>query len=35
MYGPGLGLPRAISGVNSYWLRGYGAPPPRMLIVVG
>jgi hypothetical protein len=27
LYGPGLGLPKAISGVNSYWLRGYGDPP--------
>lgn len=35
LYGPALGLPRAISGVNSYWLRGYGDPPPRTVIVVG
>ncbi len=35
MYGPALGLPKAISGVNSYWLRGYGAPPPQTLIVIG
>jgi len=35
LYGPALGLPKAISGVNSYWLRGYGDPPPRTLIVVG
>ena len=35
LYGPALGLPRAISGVNSYWLRGYGAPPPQTLIVLG
>ncbi len=35
LYGPAHGLPKAISGVNSYWLRGYGDPPPRTLIVLG
>ena len=35
LYGPAYGLPEAISGINSYWLRGYGDPPPRTLIVVG
>jgi hypothetical protein len=35
LYGPALGLPPAISGVNSYWYRGYGAPPPQTLIVLG
>ncbi len=35
LYGPAYGLPRAISGVNSYWLRGYGDPPPQTLIVLG
>ena len=35
LYGPVYGLPEAISGVNSYWLRGYGNPPPQTLIVVG
>lgn len=35
MYGPALGLPTAISGVNSYWLRGYGRPAPETLIVIG
>lgn len=35
LYGPGRGLPRAISGVNSSWERGYGDPPPQILIVVG
>ncbi len=35
LYGPAYGLPEAISGVNSYWLRGYGHPPPQVLIVVG
>jgi 4-amino-4-deoxy-L-arabinose transferase-like glycosyltransferase len=34
-YGPEHGLPEAISGRNSYWLRGYGEPPPESLIVVG
>jgi hypothetical protein len=35
LYGPAHGLPKAISGINSYWGRGYGDPPPRTLIVVG
>jgi hypothetical protein len=35
LYGPAHGLPKAISGINSYWLRGYGDPPPGTLIVVG
>jgi 4-amino-4-deoxy-L-arabinose transferase-like glycosyltransferase len=35
LYGPAAGLPAAISGVNSYWARGYGDPPPRTLIVLG
>jgi hypothetical protein len=35
LYGPAYGLPTAISGVNTYWLRGYGDPPPQMLIVLG
>jgi hypothetical protein len=35
LYGPAYGLPMAISGVNTYWLRGYGDPPPQMLIVLG
>ncbi|MBV9619289.1 MAG: hypothetical protein JO201_08750 [Verrucomicrobia bacterium] len=35
LYGPQQGLPRAISGVNSYWARGYGDPPPQVLIVIG
>lgn len=35
MYGPALGLPPALSGVNSYWLRGYGELPPQTLIVLG
>lgn len=35
LYGPEVGLPQAISGINSYWLRGYGDPPPQTVIVVG
>jgi hypothetical protein len=35
LYGPAAGLPAAISGVNSYWERGYGDPPPHTLIVLG
>jgi len=35
LYGPAFGLPEAISGVNSYWSRGYGNPPPETLIVLG
>jgi hypothetical protein len=35
LYGPALGLPPAISGVNSFWQRGYGNPPPQTLIVIG
>jgi hypothetical protein len=35
LYGPALGLPNAISGINSYWFNGYGDPPPQTLIVVG
>jgi hypothetical protein len=35
LYGPSYGLPKAISGVNSYWLRGYGDTPPETLIVLG
>jgi hypothetical protein len=35
LYGPAYGLPAAISGMNSNWLRGYGDPPPETVIVVG
>ena len=35
LYGAAYGLPRAISGINSYWLRGYGNPPPETVVVVG
>jgi hypothetical protein len=35
IYGPAYGLPTAISGANSYWLRGPGDPPPQTVIVLG
>lgn len=35
LYGERYGLPLAVSGVNSFWERGYGDPPPETLIVVG
>lgn len=35
LYGPAYNLPRAISGMNSHWLRGYGDPPPETLIAIG
>lgn len=35
LYGPALGLPPAISGVNSYSARGYGEPAPRTTVVLG
>jgi hypothetical protein len=35
LFGPNYGLPPAISGVNSFWARGYGDPPPETLIVLG
>lgn len=35
LYGPEHRLPRVISGVNSFWARGYGEPGPQTLIVLG
>jgi len=35
LFGPQYNLPPAISGVNSFWARGYGDPPPEPLIVLG
>ena len=35
LYGPALGLPRAISRTNTYWYRGYGNPPPLTVIELG
>jgi hypothetical protein len=33
--GPAYHLPAPVSGTNSAWLRGYPAPPPSTLIVLG
>jgi len=35
LYGRAYGLPEAISGMNSNWLRGYGNPPPQTVVAVG
>jgi 4-amino-4-deoxy-L-arabinose transferase-like glycosyltransferase len=35
LFGPQYALPRAISGINSFWQRGYGDPAPQTLIVLG
>jgi hypothetical protein len=35
LYGPTYGLSPAISGVNSFWQRGYGDPQPETLIILG
>ena len=35
LYGSEYGLPKAISASDTFWLRGYGNPPPETLIVVG
>jgi len=35
LYGGEYGLPKAISGSDTFFLRGYGNPPPETLIVVG
>jgi 4-amino-4-deoxy-L-arabinose transferase-like glycosyltransferase len=35
LYGERFGLPRAISGVNSSWERGYGEVRPETVVVVG
>jgi Dolichyl-phosphate-mannose-protein mannosyltransferase len=35
LLGADHGLPPAISGVNSYWFRGYGDPAPTSVIVLG
>src|SRR5579885_1897176 len=35
LYGRAWGLPEAISGSNSHWLRGYGDPPPQTVIAAG
>jgi hypothetical protein len=35
LYGGQYGLPKAISGSDTFWLRGYGNPPPETLIILG
>jgi len=35
LYGERYGLPRAISGVNSSWERGYGNPAPETVVAIG
>ncbi|HQR37420.1 MAG TPA: glycosyltransferase family 39 protein [Blastocatellia bacterium] len=35
LFGPAHGLPPAISGVNSFWARGFGSPAPQTVIVLG
>lgn len=35
LYGPAYGLPKVISGENTYWYRGYGNNPPPKLIIIG
>ncbi len=35
LYGRQYGLPEVISGINSYWWRGYGQQPPKVVILVG
>ncbi len=35
LYGPEYGLPQAISGSDTFWLRGYEDPPPETLIIIG
>lgn len=35
LYGQGLGLPRAMSGTNSFWFRGYDDRQPQTVILVG
>jgi hypothetical protein len=35
IYGRPYNLPEAISGSNTHWLRGYGDPPPEIVIAVG
>jgi hypothetical protein len=35
LYGGEYNLPKAISGSDTFWIRGYGNPPPEPLIVIG
>ncbi len=35
LYGRAYHLPEVICGTNTYWWRGYGTPPPEVVILVG
>jgi len=35
LYGRAHHLPEVISGINTYWWRGYGEEPPEVVILVG
>jgi 4-amino-4-deoxy-L-arabinose transferase-like glycosyltransferase len=35
LFGPEYGLPKAMSGSDTFWLRGFVNPAPKTLIVVG
>ena len=35
LYGRAWHLPEVISGINTYWWRGYGLAPPEVVILVG
>src|SRR5512142_614830 len=35
VYGPAYGLPRVMSGLNTYWFYGYPDPPPQTVVVAG
>jgi len=35
LYGPDLGLPKAMAGTNSFWLRGFDPRQPQTVILVG
>ena len=35
LYGPALGLPHAMAGNNSFWLRGYDPREPQTVVLVG
>ncbi len=35
LYSDQFGLPRVISGANTWWYRGYGEPEPETVILVG
>lgn len=35
LYGPKYGLPQPISPVNSFYDRGFGSPPPQVVVTIG